>query len=50
MVQDVEISINISATLTFTMLEKVFMVMGEVDISLRPAFIFPIIQVILVDH
>ena len=50
MVQDVEVGLNISATLHFAMLEKVFMVMREVYIGIRPALVPPIIQEILVDH
>ena len=50
MIQDMELGFNKSATITFKMLEKVLMVMGEVDICLRPAIISSIIKVILVDH
>ena len=50
MVQGVEVGLKISSTLTFIMLEKVLMVMGEVDIGLRPALIYSIIQTILVYH
>ena len=50
MMKDVEVGLNRSSTLPFTMLYKVLMVMGEVYICLRPALIPTIIQVILVDH
>ena len=50
MVQDVEVGLKISATLTFTMTEKVFMVVREVDIGLRPDLLPTIIHVILVDN
>ena len=50
MVQDVEVGLKRSATLTFTMLEIFLMVMGELDIGIRPALIPTIIQVILVYH
>ena len=50
MVKDVEVCLNRSSTLPFTILYKVLMVMGEVDICLRPPLILTIIQVILVDH
>ena len=32
------------------MLEKVLMVLGEVDLGLGPSLLPPIIQVIMVDH
>ena len=50
MVQDAEVGLKILATLSLTMLEKVLMVMGEVNIGLKTALIHPIIKVILVDH
>ena len=50
MVQDVEVGLKRSATLTFTMLEIFLMVMGELDIGLRPALIPTIIQAILLYH
>ena len=34
MVKDMEVGLNRSSTITFTMLEKVLMVMGEVDICI----------------
>ena len=37
MVQDVELGLKRSENISFTMLEKVLMVMEEVDIDLRPA-------------
>ena len=48
--EDVELGLKRSATLPFTITEKVLMFMGEVDIGLRPAILPPIIQVSLVDH
>ena len=45
----VEVGLNISSTIPFTMMDKVFMVVVEVDIVLILAPIPPIIQVILVD-
>ena len=47
--EDMEVDINKSATINFTTTEKVLMVMGEVDIGLRPAPFPPIIKVILLD-
>ena len=48
MVKDVEVSLKRSATVPFTMMDKVLMMMGEVDLCLRPPPIRPIIQVCLV--
>ena len=50
MLQYVELGMKISNTLTCLILDKVFMVMGEVDLGLIPEIVPPIIQVILVDH
>ena len=50
MVQDVEVCLNISATITYSILDQVLMVMGEVDIGLIPALLPLIIQVIFVDN
>ena len=50
MLQDVEVGLNLSSTLSFKMLYKVLMVMGEVYTCLILALIPPIIQVILADH
>ena len=50
MVQDMEVFLNRSSTLPFTMLEKVFMLTVELDICLIPALIPLIIKAILVDH
>ena len=50
MVQDVEVCLNISATITYSILDQVLMVMGEVDIDLIPALLTLIIQVIFVDN
>ena len=49
MMEDVEVGLNISATLTLKFTKKVFMMMEEVDIGLRPAPFPPIIKVILLD-
>ena len=46
--EEVEVGINIQATLPLKMTEKVLMVMGEVGIGLIPPPIPPIIQAILV--
>ena len=45
MVQDVEVGHNRSATIHFTMMEKLFFVMGEVDLGMRPDTLPPIMQV-----
>ena len=45
-VQDVEVGLKRSTTLPCKMLEKVLMVLVEVD----PALLPPIVQVIVVDH
>ena len=45
-----EIGLKMSATLPCSMLGEFLMVMGEVDIGIRPTFLPPIIKVILVDH
>ena len=50
MVQDVEVGTNRSATLIFTIMEKMLMVMEEVDLSFIPAPLPPIIRVFLVYH
>ena len=50
MVHDVELVIKRSATLPFTMLDKLLMVIGEVYIGLIPALIPPFIRVMLVYH
>ena len=44
MVQDLELGFKISDTLPFTIMEKVLMVMGEVDLGIRPSPIPTIIQ------
>ena len=49
-VQDVESGLNISATIHFTIVDKVLTVIGGVDIGLIPSPLPPIIQVILVYH
>ena len=43
-VQDVKVGLNISATLPFKMLDKCFILMEEVDLGIRTAFLPPIIQ------
>ena len=50
MVQDLEVGLKRSATLPFILMEKVFMVMGEVYICLIPAPLPPIIHVVFLDH
>ena len=50
MVKDVKVGIKRSATIPLTMMDKVLLVMGEVNIGIRQALLSPIIQVILVDH
>ena len=45
MMEGMTSGINRPATLTFTIVDNVLMVMAEVDIGLRPAPIYPIIQV-----
>ena len=50
MVQNLGVGIKISVTFSFTMMEKVLMLMGEVDLGLRPSSLPPIIQVYFVDH
>ena len=50
MEQDTKVGLKISATLPFKILEKLLMVMGEVDIGLTPDLIPPTIQAILVYH
>ena len=46
---DVDIGINIPATITFAFVEQDLMLTGEVGIGLRPATITPITQVAVVD-
>ena len=50
MLQDVEVGLNISSTLLFTILYKLLMVTAEADIGLITSLIYPIMQVILSDH
>ena len=47
--EDVDLGLNILATLLFTIVEKVLIVMGEVDIGIIPEPLPTTIQVILVD-
>ena len=48
--QDVEVGIKRSANLTFTIMEKVLMAMGESDIGIITAPLPLIIHMILVDN
>ena len=50
MVQDVEVSLDRSATLLFKILDKVLVVMLELVIGIIPAPLPPIIQVFFIDH
>ena len=50
MMEAVDLDLKIPATLTFTIVEKMFIVMGEVNIGIRPANIPPMIQMGLVYH
>ena len=50
MVQDVEVGFRILATLPFTIMDKVLVVMVKVGIGIIPDPLPHIIQVILVDH
>ena len=49
-VQYMEVLLKISNTLPFSILEKVMMALGEVDLGIGPERFPPIIQVIMVDH
>ena len=42
MMEDVDLGLNITATLNFTIVEKVLMVIVEVDIGILPATLPPI--------
>ena len=48
--EDLDLGLKIPACITFTILEKVLMVMGDVEIGLRPAPLPHMIQVGLLDH
>ena len=48
--QDVKVGLKRSTTIFFTIMEKVLVVMGEVDLGLRLSPLPPIIQVFLVAH
>ena len=48
MMQDMELGLKITATITFTITEKVLTMMGEVNIGIKSAPIPPIIQVSLI--
>ena len=49
-VQDMKVDLNRSNTCTFSMLDKVFITLGAVDLGLGPALISPIILIITVYH
>ena len=49
-VQYAAVGLMRSTTITCSMLDKVLMVLVEVDLGLGPAFLPPIIQVIMVHH
>ena len=49
MMEYLDLAIKRPATLLFSIMEKMFVVMGEVNVGPRPANISPIAQVILVD-
>ena len=48
MMQDMELGLKITATITFTITEKVLTMMGEVNIGIKSSPIPPIIQVSLI--
>ena len=50
MLQDMEVGPNISTIHPSLMLEKLLMVLGEVDFGLGLDLLPPIIQAIIVDH
>ena len=50
LVQDLEVGLKISTFLYFKITEKVLIVIGGVDIGLKPAPVPTIIQVVLVDN
>ena len=50
MMQDVKVGIKRSSTIPLTIMDKVLLVMVEVELGSRQALLPPIIQVILVDH
>ena len=49
-VKYMEVGLKRSADTPFTMMDKLLMVMGEMDLGLRPDPLTPIIQVCLVDN
>ena len=49
-VQDMEVGLKISTNIPYSMLEKVLMALGELDIDIGPALLHPITQVIMLDH
>ena len=50
MVQAVEVGLKRCTTITCSIMEKVLMVMGEVDLGIRPALLPTTMQVFLVYH
>ena len=50
MAQEIAVGPKILNTCTCSMLKKLLMVLGEVDLVLGPALVPPTIQVIIVDH
>ena len=48
--QDAEVRLKISTTLPCSMLDKVLMMLGQVDLGIGLALLPPIIQVIMVYH
>ena len=49
MIQEVDLGLKITSTLLIKIAGKVFMVMGEVDIGIRPATLSSITQVTMID-
>ena len=49
MVGDLGLSINIPDTIYFSIMDKLFMLIGEVDIDIIPATLPPITQLTMVD-
>ena len=50
LLQDMELIMKISTTRPCSMMERVLLALGEVDLSLVPALLPPIIQLIMVDN
>ena len=49
-VKNIEVGLNRSTNLPCSMLDKLLMLLREVDVDLGPALLPPIIQVIMVDN